>query len=53
MIKLLDHLVADWNYYVWNCDGTPVKQVIVHLFNGITLIMDEEDFMVISDYEAL
>lgn len=53
MIKLLDHFVADWGYYVWNCDGVLVRQVMIHLFNGITFIMDEEDFLAISDYEAL
>lgn len=53
MIKLLDQFVADWGYYVWSCDGMTVRQVMIHLFNGITLIMDEEDFLMISDYEAL
>lgn len=53
MIKLLDHFVADWHYYLWNCEGVPVKQVMVHLFNGMTFIMDEDDFLSLSDYEAM
>lgn len=53
MFRLLDHVVGDWNYYTWNCNGTPVRQVMVHLFNGMVLIMDEVDFLSITDYEAM
>lgn len=52
MIRVLDRVVADWYYYIWYYNGTPVQQVIVHLFNGMTLILDYEDFMMISDDEA-
>jgi len=53
LIRLLDQVIADWGYYTWNCGGTPVRQVMVHLFNGMTLIMDEDDFLSITDYEAM
>ena len=52
MIRVLDQVVADWKYYIWYQDGTPVQQVLVHLFNGMTLIMDYDDFMLISDDEG-
>ncbi len=53
MIRLFDQVVADWGYYSWICNGTPVRQVMVHLFNGMVFIMDEADFLSVSDYEAI
>lgn len=53
MIRLLDSIVADWNYHYWICDGEQVKQVMVHLFNGMTFVMDEEDFLAVTDIEAM
>ncbi len=53
MIRLFDQVVADWGYYTWYCDGTPVRQVVIHLFNGMTFIVDEIDFLSITDYEAM
>lgn len=53
MIRLLDQVVADWGYYTWRCDGVLVSQVVVHLFNGITFIMNEGDFLAVTDYEAM
>lgn len=53
MIRLMDSVIADWGYYDWVCDDVPVRQVMVHLFNGMTFIMDEDDFLAITDYEAM
>jgi len=52
MLRILDQVVGDWNIYVWNFDGEWVEQVRVHLLNGMTLIMDYEDFMGIADDES-
>lgn len=53
MIKFLDHLVVDWDYYNLERGDLIIRQVIFHLYNGMTFIMDEEDFFMLSDYEAL
>ena len=53
MIRILDSVVADWGYYYWFCDGEPIRQVMVHLFNGMTFIMDESDFLSVTDIEAM
>ena len=52
MIRIFDQVVADWGIYVWNHDGEPVNQVRVLLYNGMTLIMDYEEFMWISTDEG-
>jgi hypothetical protein len=52
MIRILDQVVADWVPYVWAHDGALVEQVQVHLYNGMTLVMDYDDFMVMADDEG-
>lgn len=52
MIRVLDQVVADWGFFTWNYDGTPIEQVQVQLFNGITFIMDLEDFMLLANDEG-
>lgn len=49
MIRIFDQVVADWGIYVWNYDGEPVNQVRVLLYNGMTLVMDYEEFILLSD----
>ena len=50
MIRILeDHFVADWGVFTWNYDGKTIEQVQVLLFNGIVLIVDMEDFLMITD----
>lgn len=52
MLRILDQVVADWVPYTWKHDGETVKQVKVYLFNGMTLIMDYDEFMVMADDES-
>jgi hypothetical protein len=52
MIRITDQVVADWGLFVWEQDGKMVEQVRAHLFNGMVLIMDLDDFFSISDDEA-
>jgi hypothetical protein len=49
VIRIFDQVVADWGIYVWNYDGEPVNQVRVLLYNGMTLVMDYEEFIALSD----
>ena len=52
MIRITDQVVANWGLFVWKQNGKLVEQVQAYLFNGITLIMDLEDFLSISDDEG-
>ncbi len=52
MIRITDQVVMDWGVLVWEQDGKMVEQVEAYLFNGMTLIMDLDDFFTISDDEA-
>ncbi len=49
MIRIVDHVVADWGVFVWEQDGKLMEQVEAYLFNGLVLIMDLDDFLSISD----
>ncbi|MEE9529124.1 MAG: hypothetical protein V3V88_03645 [Dehalococcoidia bacterium] len=50
MIRILDdHFVADWGVFTWYYEGELIEQVQVLLFNGMLLIIDMEDFLMISD----
>jgi hypothetical protein len=49
MISILDFVVADWGFRTWYSLGEPVTQVQVFLFNGMTLMMDFNDFKEITD----
>lgn len=50
MIRILDdHFVADWRIFTWCYQGEMIEQVQVLLFNGILLVIDMEDFLMISD----
>jgi len=51
MLRIFDQVVADWGVFTWNYDGMPVDQVQVFLYNGMILIMDLEDFMILADDE--
>lgn len=48
MIRILDCIVADWGFFNWEYNGKMIQQVEVTLFNGMTLIMDEIEFISIS-----
>jgi hypothetical protein len=52
VIRILDHVVVDWEFYVWEYDGELVDQVKVYLSNGMVLVMDYEEFMVMSNDEG-
>ena len=52
MLRFGNMLVADWGTFTWMLDGELIEQVIVQLFNGMTLIMDTDDFMVVIDDES-
>lgn len=52
MIRITDHIIADWVIFIWEQDGQLMEQVKAYLFNGIVLIMDLDDFFNISDDEA-
>ncbi len=52
MISILDAVVADWGFKTWYLGDEPVTQVQVRLFNGMTLMMDLEDFMEVTDDEG-
>ncbi len=52
MIRILDQVVADWGIIAWKQNGKIIEQVEAHLFTGLTLIMDLEDFFSISDDDA-
>ncbi len=51
MISILDHGVADWGFKTWYLAGEPITQVRVRLFNGMTLMMDLEDFKEVTGDE--
>jgi len=52
MLRLGDLVVADWSTFTWVHNGDLVEQVRVHLFNGMTLIMDQDEFMMLVDDEG-
>ncbi len=52
MIRITDQVVADWGLFVWEQDGKLHEQVQVCLMNGMTLILDVEEFFMISDDEG-
>lgn len=52
MLRLGDLVVADWHTFTWMHDGDLVEQVRVQLFNGVTFIMDHDDFMILVDDEG-
>jgi len=49
MISILDQVVADWGFKTWYLAGERVTQVQVRLFNGMTLMMDLEDFREVTE----
>ena len=50
MIRILeDYWVADWRVFVWRYEGELIQQVQVLLFSGLLLIIDMEDFLLITD----
>ncbi len=50
MIRILDdHFVADWRTFTWRFEGELIEQVQVLLFNGVLLVIDMDDFLMISD----
>jgi hypothetical protein len=53
VIRLLDQVVADWGVFTFECEGEMVEQVQAHLYNGMTLIMDLDDFFVLTDDEGI
>lgn len=52
MLRIGDLVVADWGTFTWIHDGDLVEQVQVQLFNGMTLIMDRDEFMIMVDDEG-
>lgn len=52
MIRIGDQIIIDWGIFVWEQDGEMVEQIQACLFNGIVLIMNLEDFFIISDDDA-
>ena len=52
MLRLGDSIVADWNTFTWLHNGDLIEQVRVHLFNGMVLIMNKDEFMVLVDEES-
>lgn len=52
MLRLGDLVVADWGTFTWLHDGDLVEQVRVQLFNGMTIIMDRDEFMMLVDDEG-
>lgn len=52
MIRITDQVVADWGLFVWEQDGEVYEQVQACLMNGMTLILDLDEFLMISDDEG-
>ncbi len=52
MLRFLDQIVADWHVFAFEQSGETVEQVEVHLYNGMTLIMDADDFLNVADDEG-
>lgn len=52
MIRIIDQVVADWGLFIWKQDGVFVEQVQAQLLNGMTLIINLEEFLSISDDEG-
>jgi len=51
MISILNAGIADWGFKTWYLGDEPITQVQVRLFNGMTLMMDLEDFREMTDNE--
>ncbi len=51
MISILNAGIADWGFKTWYLGDEPITQVQVRLFNGMTLMMDLEDFRELTDNE--
>lgn len=50
MIRIFDdQFVADWGVFTWCYNGELIEQVQVLLFNGMLLVIDMEDFLMITD----
>lgn len=49
MLSILDAGIADWGFKTWFSNGEPITQVRIRLFNGMTLMMDLEDFQELMD----
>lgn len=52
MIRIADHVVADWGVVIWEHNGEVFRQIEACLFSGLILILDPEDFFAITDDEA-
>ncbi len=52
MIRLLDQVVADWELVVWESNGETIEQVRAYLLNGMTLVMDIDEFFCATDDEG-
>ncbi len=52
MIRLSDQVVGDWGIFIWEQDGELYEQVKVHLLNGMTFIVDLDEFFAITDDEG-
>lgn len=52
LIRLLDRIVLDWGIYSWTHGGERVEQVQVLLSNGMLLVMDFTDFMMLADDDS-
>jgi hypothetical protein len=51
MISILNAGIADWGFKTWYLGDETITQVQVRLFNGMTLMMDLEDFRELTDNE--
>ena len=49
MIRITDQVVADWGVFIWEQDGKLYEQVRAHLYNGMVLVVDLDEFFSISD----
>jgi len=52
MLRLGDLVVGSWGTFTWLHEGDLVEQVRVELFNGLTLIMNPDEFMLLVDDEG-
>ena len=44
MVRLTDQIVAGWDFVVWEQNDQVYKQVRAFLMNGLTIILNTEDF---------
>jgi hypothetical protein len=52
VIRFLDQIVGDWGIFSFEQGGEQMEQVEAHLYNGMTIIMDVDDFFNIADDEG-